>query len=777
MTLRRLRIGTRLALGFGAILVIVAATLTAAMLHDLAGIQTASRAERLNGSIGLVIASMQREQRAAEALATLVASQPSVVEAFAAGDRERLLAEFGGAFAALKTGQNLEQFQFHGPGAISFLRVHQPQQHGDDLSATRRTIVDAQQSGKAVAGLEADAGGFGLRAVVPIRRGEQLLGTVEFGVAMGQGFFDELMRWYLLRARLVTLDDAGQLRRLADTAGNWPDLGEAELRAAAKGTPAMGDIITGDAHLAVLIMPIADYAGRTAGALEVFQDQTLFEQTARQIRQTALALGAGLLLLGCLLAWWLARGIARPLGAMAEAAQAIAAGDTSCEVRYVGRDEVGRLADAFRAMLAYLRELTQAVDALDRGDTARRHTARSEADRLGTSVARTQATVAELLAETQSLVHAAEVGELARRGRTERFSGDYGALVASVNHLLDTRAAARERETAAEAERLAAARAATEQLATQVETLLARVDAAARGDLTVQADGSDEDAIGRVGAGLSRLLGDLRGHLGAIGSAAQALGTRAADLDALARRLRGDADGHRTRTADAAADAEDVGRRLDAVAAATEQMSATAREIAHNTEQASGIGSEAERAAADAETLMQRLAESGNQIGDVLRLITSIAEQTNLLALNATIEAARAGEAGKGFAVVAGEVKELARATAEATGRIHERIDNIQRDTAQAQTAIARTRDIIGRVNAFEQSIAQAAEQQSLAAAEMAGHVAEAAQRGQHIAQVVRELAAGADGTVHASAEVLDSARALSETAGTLTERVGQFRT
>ena len=99
------------------------------------------------------------------------------------------------------------------------------------------------------------------------------------------------------------------------------------------------------------------------------------------------------------------------------------------------------------------------------------------------------------------------------------------------------------------------------------------------------------------------------------------------------------------------------------------------------------------------------------------------------------------------------------------------------RCSTQAQTAIARTRDIIGRVNAFEQSIAQAAEQQSLAAAEMAGHVAEAAQRGQHIAQVVRELAAGADGTVHASAEVLDSARALSETAGTLTERVGQFRT
>ena len=35
-----------------------------------------------------------------------------------------------------------------------------------------------------------------------------------------------------------------------------------------------------------------------------------------------------------------------------------------------------------------------------------------------------------------------------------------------------------------------------------------------------------------------------------------------------------------------------------------------------------------------------------------------------------TIEAVRAGEAGKGFAVVAGEIKDLARQTAEATFEI-----------------------------------------------------------------------------------------------------------
>ena len=189
-------------------------------------------------------------------------------------------------------------------------------------------------------------------------------------------------------------------------------------------------------------------------------------------------------------------------------------------------------------------------------------------------------------------------------------------------------------------------------------------------------------------------------------------------------------------------------------AAAVEEMSASVQEIASSASQAVTVAREAVGAASTATERVTKLDASSQEIGVVVKLITSIAEQTNLLALNATIEAARAGEAGKGFAVVASEVKELARETAEATQRITEMIGTLQEDSGHVTTALTGITDLIHQISDAQTSIAGAVEEQSATTNE--------------ISRSVGDVAATAEATTNDISGVVDKLDAIQAESRTL---------
>lgn len=207
--------------------------------------------------------------------------------------------------------------------------------------------------------------------------------------------------------------------------------------------------------------------------------------------------------------------------------------------------------------------------------------------------------------------------------------------------------------------------------------------------------------------------------------------------EALAEDLKSGVHKNVSRSSRAATSANAVSSNFQTVASATEELSASIREISRHIERSSEITCTARDRADQAQRNVEALQTDSGKIGEVITLITTIAQQTNLLALNATIEAARAGEAGRGFAVVAGEVKNLATQTQSATEEIGALVSGIQSATTATVDDVAQIVEIVGNLNEIATTIAGAVTEQDSSTSEIARSVREVSQ---HATQIADDL-------------------------------------
>jgi methyl-accepting chemotaxis protein len=326
-----------------------------------------------------------------------------IVELFAERDREALIAELEPLFQRMNSEYGIAQFQFHDPPATSFLRLHSTTRFGDDLSAFRNTVLEANSSEEPVVGLEVGRGGPGTRVVYPVFSEGEHIGSVEFGGSINavvanieQSFGTE----FAIGIQASVFEAAGRFEAgeqdLAVDELIYYNFSSDTMRTLMQEAAETGAdrIQTTEARYAFGSLPLEDFSGRQVGRVTIAEDisdlvaglQTeLFSNILVNIAVAAVTL---------LVLFFVIRSALNPLNEVISLTQSLAEGDFTVAVPSHGKDESGQVLDAMQRMIDELRSTVGDVktvsDEVSNGSSQLSETAESLSQSASTQAASTE---------------------------------------------------------------------------------------------------------------------------------------------------------------------------------------------------------------------------------------------------------------------------------------------------------------------------------------------------------------------------------------------------
>ena len=249
------------------------------------------------------------------------------------------------------------------------------------------------------------------------------------------------LRGSFLRAtaegRAIPVVDSAELAQLAADFASYYDL-------ARRNTERMIDGDFGDDFgSAVDAMQTQYNALRGTLGARTASDQRAIEAafaTARTLQRVAGALSLVVTLLCVAALYWMSRfaaqSIAEPIEEAVQAANRLARGDMSAEIRITSTDEIGTLLTSMREAVLYLREMAAAAETIARGDLSAAVRPRSDEDAFGhafvamTAYLRDMANVADQMAEGNLTVR------VQPRGREDSFGQAFVAMRAKLSQVI-----------------------------------------------------------------------------------------------------------------------------------------------------------------------------------------------------------------------------------------------------------------------------------------------------------------------------------------------------
>ncbi|HWJ24146.1 MAG TPA: methyl-accepting chemotaxis protein [Gemmatimonadaceae bacterium] len=395
-----------------------------------------------------------------------------------------------------------------------------------------------------------------------------------------------------------------------------------------------------------------------------------FEDAAglqRRTRDIVLLISAAAILALAVLGWYAVHSVTAPMAEAVRVADRLAQGDVSVSIESRSADEIGRLMDSMRRMVAYLQDTAATAGAIARGDVTRSTTPRSDADAFGRAFGAMVESLREMVGVAERVAQGDLEVRVAPRDADDAIGRAFGGMTDYLRDMAN--------------------------VAQQI----------GEGNVSVRvAPRSEADSFGRAFAAMTERLTEVTASLR---SSASAISAAAVQVSGSAQQLSG---GTRDETA-----------AIQTTIAHLERMNAL---ITRNAEHGHEMRRMAERGAtsmAESGAAMRDTVTMMRAILDRIAIMDDIANQTTVLSLNALIEAARAGEHGRGFSVVATEVRELAVRSQEAAESIRELASRSQVVTTRSESLLAETLDSTRQTTEIVQQVSSASADQAHGIAEV----------------------------------------------------------